>query len=172
MMSGRSLPMRRSASVVLAVVTALVGCQRVTEAQKVEQANHKAQIDLAEVKAATPLPDAVKTLNLVAVRFAHGSTEIPLEAQPALKAAARAIDRLPKEARLQVTGHTDPSEEAGLGLTLGLKRASAVVDFLYANGAPIDKVRAIGVGNQQPAGDAATEDGRTRNRRVEFGIAN
>jgi OOP family OmpA-OmpF porin len=46
-----------------------------------------------------------------------------------------------------------------------------VVDFLYANGAPTDKVSAIGVGSQRPLAAEKTEDGRARNRRVEFKIA-
>jgi outer membrane protein OmpA-like peptidoglycan-associated protein len=172
MRSGMRSSLRTTAGVVLAVVAMLAGCQRETEAQKAEKVNRAAEIALADVNAATPLPDAVKTFNQVVVRFAPGSTEIPAETQAALKAVARAIDRLPPTARLHVTGHTDPSEEAGLGLTLGLKRSSAVVDFLYANGAPMSKVSPIGVGNQKAAKDQAGEEAQARNRRVEFRIAN
>ncbi|MFN7572978.1 MAG: OmpA family protein [Betaproteobacteria bacterium] len=147
---------------------ALSACERETPAQQAQKTNDRVQVELAEVRASTTPADAVKTLNQIVLPFAAGSVDIPEQAQPVLKAAARAIDRLPKGTRLHVTGHTDSTEESGLGLTLGLKRAGAVVDFLYANGAPTDKVSAIGVGSQLPLADGKTEAGRARNRRVEF----
>ncbi|MCE2969116.1 MAG: OmpA family protein [Burkholderiales bacterium] len=164
--------LRRGAWSALALAAlALPACDRETPAQRAQKTNDRVQIELAEVRASTPPADALKLLNQIVLPFAPGSVEIPEQAQPVLTAAARAIDRLPKGTRLHVTGHTDDSEEAGLGLSLGLQRAAAVVDFLYANGAPTDKVSAIGVGSQRPLAAEKTEDGRARNRRVEFKIA-
>lgn len=161
-------PLGRSTWAVVALAAlALPACERESEAQRAQKINDRVQIELADVRASTPPADALKLLNQIALPFAPGSVEIPEHAQPVLKAAARAIDRLPKGTRLHVIGHSDRSEESGLGL----QRAAAVVDFLYANGAPTDKVSPVGVGSQLPRADDKTEAGRARNRRVEFRVA-
>ncbi|MCX8114472.1 MAG: OmpA family protein, partial [Burkholderiaceae bacterium] len=50
-------------------------------------------------------------------------------------------------------------------------RAQAVLDFLVAAGAPRERLVARGYGAARPVASNGTEEGRFRNRRIEFGRA-
>ena len=52
----------------------------------------------------------------------------------------------------------------------GDRRAEAVLAALSKRGVPPEKVAARGYGTQRPVADNETEEGRARNRRVEFSI--
>ena len=72
--------------------------------------------------------------------------------------------------RVEVSGHTDNSGALVYNKQLSEKRAQSVFTYLVNNG--IDKTRLSikGYGPERPIADNATEEGRQKNRRIEFKI--
>lgn len=71
---------------------------------------------------------------------------------------------------VEVKGHTDNKGTEEFNLNLSRKRAKAVYDYLLSKGVPAAKVSYSYYGMSKPIADNGTEDGRRKNRRVEFEI--
>lgn len=75
-----------------------------------------------------------------------------------------------------ITGHTDSRGPASYNITLSLKRAQSVADYLKQEGINPDRLNVKGVGEENPAGINTNPDGtdnpkgRSYNRRVSFSI--
>jgi outer membrane protein OmpA-like peptidoglycan-associated protein len=88
----------------------------------------------------------------------------------ALDLVAQVMKEHPEIRRVEVAGHTDnvgPREE---NQSLSERRAGSVVAYLAGKGVARDRLIARGYGTDQPLADNGTEEGRGRNRRVEFKI--
>jgi len=72
------------------------------------------------------------------------------------------------ETNLEVQGHTDNTGAASYNMTLSVKRATSVADYLKANGISSSRLTVKGFGLTTPKYDNSTEEGRAQNRRVEF----
>jgi len=81
------------------------------------------------------------------------------------------LDENPRITKLRIEGHTDNVGAAASNETLSGERALTIKKFLVEKG--IDKARllAAGFGQTRPIADNTTEDGRAKNRRTEFRIA-
>lgn len=71
-------------------------------------------------------------------------------------------------AKVKIVGHTDDVGEAAFNVKLSLDRANAVKALLHAHGISSDRLTVEGGGSGAPIATNSTEDGRARNRRVEF----
>jgi outer membrane protein OmpA-like peptidoglycan-associated protein len=67
-----------------------------------------------------------------------------------------------------VDGHADSTGDAEYNRALSLRRAEAVVVYLVNRGVTESQLRARGFGESAPRASNATDEGRARNRRVEF----
>eukprot|EP01032_Pedospumella_encystans_P036308 gene36307-biopygen30142 len=72
---------------------------------------------------------------------------------------------------VQVIGHTDNVGPRGSNLALSLARAEAVRAYLAQKGVSPDMIAVSGQGPDQPVADNAASEGRARNRRIEFRVA-
>jgi chemotaxis protein MotB len=106
--------------------------------------------------------------------FESGSTELTDAARDLM--ARIATVALSPDAQVTVTGHTDNvAVSAGSpyvdNLGLGAARAAAVVRELVASGR-VDpaRINAVSKGEMLPIADNATEEGRSKNRRIEIEI--
>ncbi len=72
--------------------------------------------------------------------------------------------------KIQVSGHTDNTGDAGANLKLSDNRAKAVVDYLVSKGIDIKRLTWKGFGSSKPVAQNNTEEGRALNRRTEFTI--
>ena len=70
--------------------------------------------------------------------------------------------------KFSVEGHTDNTGNAASNQTLSEARSQAVVDKLVENGIARDRLTAAGKGQNAPLADNSTDEGRAKNRRVEF----
>jgi outer membrane protein OmpA-like peptidoglycan-associated protein len=70
--------------------------------------------------------------------------------------------------KLLLVGHTDDTGSSKLNAELSERRAKAVASFLGTQGIPVDSLYFQGAGESYPIADNSTEDGRGKNRRVEF----
>lgn len=71
---------------------------------------------------------------------------------------------------IEVRGHTDNQGTHDYNMKLSDDRAKSVVNFLIYNGIKPYRLKSKGFGETQPLTENETEDGKQRNRRVEFAI--
>lgn len=67
-------------------------------------------------------------------------------------------------------GHTDEQGSADLNRRLGQERAERVVAWLIEHGVAGGRLAAKGYGSDRPLAPNDTEEGRAKNRRVEFRV--
>jgi len=72
------------------------------------------------------------------------------------------------ELKFSVEGHTDSTGSAATNQTLSEARSQAVVDKLVGLGITRDRLKAAGKGQTAPIADNSTDEGKAKNRRVEF----
>ena len=87
-----------------------------------------------------------------------------------LNQVARLLKQRPDIKLVQVEGHTDSQGSSAYNLDLSQRRAQAVLDYLVKAGVAKDRMVARGFGEEVPIESNETEEGRARNRRVEFVI--
>lgn len=68
----------------------------------------------------------------------------------------------------EVQGHCDNTGSDAVNDPLSQKRAEAIVARLVQLGISADRLTAVGKGSHEPIADNSTEEGRAKNRRVEF----
>jgi outer membrane protein OmpA-like peptidoglycan-associated protein/tetratricopeptide (TPR) repeat protein len=72
--------------------------------------------------------------------------------------------------KIEISGHTDITGSPVINAKLSSDRAKAVVDWLTQKGIDRTRLTYKGYGSDQPIADNKTEEGRSKNRRVEFKI--
>ncbi|MEO0185360.1 MAG: DUF2012 domain-containing protein [candidate division WOR-3 bacterium] len=105
---------------------------------------------------------------LYGVEFEFNKADIKPESYPVLDDAARILTMHP-EIDVEIQGHTDDIGSDAYNLKLSQKRAESVRQYLI-DVHMIEPVRLIpvGYGERRPIADNLTEQGRQKNRRVEF----
>ena len=122
-----------------------------------------------EAKAST-LADALQESGHVAVygiTFDFNNATLRPEAAPVL---GQVLAMLQGDAKLsiEIDGHTDSIGLPPYNQKLSADRAAAVKAWLVAHGIEDARLAAAGLGDSKPVADNATEDGRSKNRRVEL----
>jgi OOP family OmpA-OmpF porin len=104
------------------------------------------------------------------VQFDTAKSTIKKVSDGLLDEVATVLKAHPELKRLEVQGHTDDRGVRPQNQTLSQARADAVMKALIRRG--IDKARltAKGYGQDVPIADNQTEEGRQKNRRVQFTI--
>ena len=101
--------------------------------------------------------------------FDFDKAEVKEQFLPRLKAAADIIQNNP-HLNVVITGHTDSKGSEKYNEKLGLKRAEAVREWLIKFGVPAAKLQVESFGETKPIADNESEEGRAKNRRVEFNV--
>lgn len=112
------------------------------------------------------LDDAIEVA-LKTVYFEFDSYALTAEAQENLRTMAAALKADPT-LKLVVEGHTDARGSNEYNLSLSLKRAEAIKDFLSSEGVPPEAMDVAGKGEETPAVEGITEEAYSKNRRGEF----
>lgn len=104
------------------------------------------------------------------VLFPSGSAELRDEAQPLLEEVAVIVSRFTR--RVAIEGHTDnrpiSTPNFPSNWELSAARSAAVLHHMLRSGLEPDKVQLAGFADTKPVADNGTDEGRARNRRVEF----
>ncbi len=72
-----------------------------------------------------------------------------------------------KDARVEISGHTDNVGNAKANKTLSEKRAQACRNYIVSKGIDKKRVDAVGFGDERPIAPNDTDEGRQKNRRIE-----
>ncbi len=100
-------------------------------------------------------------------KFKFGAAELPDEAKSAIDSMVNNIKSQKSAVWIEIEGHTDNVGDKMYNEQLGLERAEAVKRYLYEqHQVPLHKINAISYGEDKPATDNKTRDGRSQNRRV------
>ena len=130
----------------------------------------RATAALAGLQSGFSAHDLVQALNLMNVYFDTNSNAITADSQEILARAAEAIKSAPQDTRIEVGGHSDSVGTDQGNLDMSQKRADAVVAKLVELGVAPATLIAKGYGATKPIADNATEEGRAKNRRIEFTV--
>jgi outer membrane protein OmpA-like peptidoglycan-associated protein len=103
------------------------------------------------------------------VAFASGSADLTPSFYPNLNSVADVLVKNPNSS-ITISGHTDSVGNADLNQQLSQNRANSVARYLVSKGVASQRIQAVGYGDRQPIALNDTEDGRSKNRRVEIKI--
>ena len=101
------------------------------------------------------------------IQFGFLSDRLTEASNPILERAA-AILAAYAGLELEIQGHTDADGDPAFNKQLSQRRAEAVRRALVGYGVAEDRLHAVGYGGDRPIADNGTEDGRAKNRRIEF----
>jgi len=138
--------------------------KRQIDALRREVESLKAMKETAAATANTTAPAAGLFSRTVTFDFAKA--ELKPSFYPFLDEVAAELVKT--DARVAVIGHTDIIGDAATNMRLSVRRANVVANYLTKKGVPAKQVTTKGMGFTQPIADNKTEEGRQKNRRVEF----
>ena len=121
-------------------------------------------------KGAVPLYDRMMTdgkFITYGITFDVGKSVIKPESMGEINRIVQLMNDNP-ELKFEVQGHTDNTGNAASNQTLSEARAKAIVDKLVELGISADRLTSVGKGQSSPIADNSTEEGKAKNRRVEF----
>lgn len=104
------------------------------------------------------------------VNFKTASADLTNESLPILDKIADILTRN-SYYQLSVEGHTDSQGNEASNLTLSKARAASCVNYLLSKGIASNRMTSNGFGSSRPIAGNDTEDGRRKNRRVEFNLS-
>ncbi len=113
--------------------------------------------------------DVARALSLQVINFELDNALIPDVNKPYLDRAAEIITQVPNM-ELMIIGHTDAQASNAYNMQLSQDRANAVKEYLVSKGVDASKLSTKGRGETDPVATNATEQGRFRNRRIEFSV--
>jgi OmpA-OmpF porin, OOP family len=105
------------------------------------------------------------------VQFKTASDVILPASDDLLQQVASVLKEHPELTQLEIQGHTDSRGNAGYNQALSQRRAASVVNWLTTRGGvEASRLSPKGYGKDQPLDTNDTDEGRQRNRRVQFKI--
>jgi OmpA-OmpF porin, OOP family len=114
--------------------------------------------------------DNYQPVKTESVLFDFNRSELTPDDQQQLDGLAQTLTSA-KHYAIEVEGFTDKVGSKAYNLELSRRRADAVVRYLTENQhVPLVRIHVLGLGEDQPAADNHTRDGRKQNRRVEIRI--
>ncbi len=101
--------------------------------------------------------------------FNYDKYEIKKESFPELERLIQLMNAY-KSMKIEIAGHTDSMGSDSYNKTLSQKRVNSVLEYLEEKGINTSRLVGKGYGESAPIDNNDTEEGRARNRRVEFKI--
>ena len=121
-------------------------------------------------KGAVPLYDRMMSdgkFITYGITFDVGKATIKPESMGEINRIVQLMTENP-DLKFSVEGHTDSTGNAASNQTLSEQRSQAIVAKLVELGIARDRLTAVGKGQNSPIADNSTDEGRAKNRRVEF----
>ncbi len=126
--------------------------------------------DIRMAKGAVPLYDRLMSEGKIvtyAITFETGKADLKPEAMIEINRIAKLMQENPG-LEFEVQGHCDATGSDRVNDPLSQKRAEAIVAALVEQGIAQTRLTPVGKGSHEPIASNGTDEGRARNRRVEF----
>ncbi|MBN1558767.1 OmpA family protein [candidate division KSB1 bacterium] len=120
-----------------------------------------------DVKPMPKLEKAGAALILKGVNFKTGSADLTPESLAILDEVIAGLKDAP-EVEIEIRGYTDDVGRAAANQKLSERRAQSVQKYLIDSGITAGRLKAVGLGEENPVASNATPEGRAENRRIEF----
>ena len=104
------------------------------------------------------------------ISFATGRSDINSSFAPILNQFASSLNQNPVTT-VTIVGHTDAVGTDATNNPLSMDRANSTRNYLAARGVANNRIATDGRGEREPIADNNTNEGRTKNRRVEIYVA-
>jgi outer membrane protein OmpA-like peptidoglycan-associated protein len=104
------------------------------------------------------------------ILFDYNSATIKPESHNLLDDVATILHENPDIELLDVVGHTSSEGSDSVNLKLSKERAASVAAYLGTRGIATTRLSSQGKGEKEPISENDTEEGKEKNRRVEFKI--
>ncbi len=104
------------------------------------------------------------------IQFAFDKADILPGSHALMNEIVQVLKDNPQIEVVQIEGHTDATGTAKHNRDLSQRRAESVRTWIGNAGIDSKRLVAKGFGSDKPIGDNATDDGKEKNRRVEFNI--
>ncbi|WP_438030128.1 OmpA family protein [Sorangium sp. So ce233] len=104
------------------------------------------------------------------ILFEHDKAAIRVESHSLLNEVVDTIKKHPHIKKIAIEGHASSDGSDDHNLRLSDRRAKSVMEYLVQHGIPQGMLTAKGYGETKPIADNESEEGREKNRRVEFNI--
>jgi OOP family OmpA-OmpF porin len=104
------------------------------------------------------------------IQFADNKATILEVSFPLLDEIVSVLKQNPQIKKILIEGHASAEGDAGHNLKLSGERAKAVLTYLEQHGIQKERLSSKGFGSTRPIADNKTEEGREKNRRVDFTI--
>ena len=128
--------------------------------------------DLANLVQIQSSERKVKLVLTEGVLFASGKADLKEPAKKVLGPIAAELKKIPNDVIIE--GHTDnvpiKTGRYSSNWELSMARAYSVLQFMQEQGISAKHLAGIGYGENRPAGNNATTEGRAKNRRIEISL--
>ena len=145
----------------------LAGCKTVVAFQRTA-------FTTLTVSASQPAPPPPRKVEKIEIRetiqFETGKAAIKKRSFPILDEVVKVMKTRTGITKVRIEGHTDTVGDADKNRTLSQARAQSVLEYLVKKGIARQRLAAKGYGPDKPIADNNTDEGRSKNRRVEFTI--
>lgn len=129
-------------------------------------------IEKGEVEQEITANAILKELNetgkaILYINFDTGKSTIKKESVPIIEQIIEMMKQA-ADVKLSVEGHTDSDGSNESNLKLSEARAKSVVEAIVKGGIDASRLSSAGFGEEKPIADNSTEEGKSKNRRVEL----
>lgn len=111
-----------------------------------------------------------QTLANRVIEFENASSQLTQSGKRVLDEMTETLKKLNVK-KIDLIGHTDDTGTRAQNMALSMSRADSVKIYLVAKGLPSEIMGTTGMGPDQPVMSNANEEGRKRNRRIEFRVS-
>jgi outer membrane protein OmpA-like peptidoglycan-associated protein len=137
------------------------------EHEPIEQQQAEVPVNITEPATPPFSPKAGETIRLDNIFFDTNKADLLPSSFTELDQLIKYLNENP-ELKIRIMGHTDSSGDEEKNRKLSEQRARAVADYLGIKGIEKSRITSMGYGSMKPVTNNDTEEGRRRNRRVEF----
>jgi outer membrane protein OmpA-like peptidoglycan-associated protein len=137
---------------------------------------HKMDKQAREIQTALPGVDVQRVGEGIHLTLGENAVNFDFNKSTLTPSAKANLDKLQpifneyNQTNIKIYGYTDSKGSDEYNLSLSEKRANSVRAYLISKGLVANRFEAVGQGEVDPIADNETEEGRAKNRRVEFTI--
>ncbi|WP_320823069.1 OmpA family protein [Reinekea sp.] len=103
------------------------------------------------------------------ITFDVSSSAVQASFKPTLASVAKVLAEY-EDTLVTISGHSDSTGSDDFNQLLSEQRATSVANIILQSGIVVERVAAIGYGENRPIADNSTANGRAENRRVEISL--